>query len=335
MTQPDSELILRNVLVTGASGFIGAHLACRLASMGVAVRGLLRNTSRPVIPLQGVSEVHGDITDVESLKHAVKGVDTVFHSAGMLGPAHAPMEAYRAVNALGTENLIRVCRDQGIQRFVHISSVGVLGPIPPRTNACEGTPPRPQDRYEITKLEGEEIALTAAKEGFPAVIARPAWVYGPGDRRTLKLFRMIARRRFMIIGKADNKQHPVWIQDLVDGLLRCAQVPGIEGRVYHLAGPEILTVEKLCSTIAEAAGVTISPLRPPVALIRTPALLLEKLFSLWGGDPPVDHRKVDFFLVNRAYSIKRAKAELAWNPKMKFAPGVVQTIAWYREKGMV
>ena len=120
---------------------------------------------------------------------------------------------YRLVNAIGTRNLIEACKQAGtVQRFVHISSVGVLGPGKAKEIACEGTPPKPDpgNAYEVTKLEGEEIVLAAAREGFPAVVARPAWIYGPGDTRTLKLFRMIAKRRFFIVGTAQNRrQHPV------------------------------------------------------------------------------------------------------------------------------
>ncbi|MCD4653100.1 sugar nucleotide-binding protein, partial [bacterium] len=195
--------------------------------------------------------------------------------------------------------------------------------------------PRPIDIYEVTKLEGEELALKEAESGFPAVIVRPGWVYGPGDSRTLKLFRMIARKRFLMIGKAPNKQHPVFITDLVEGIIRSAEIVGVEGRVYHLCGPEVMTVNDLCETVAEATGVKLFPFRPPLWAVRWPAWLIGKLFGLWGGDPPVDQRKADFFVINRAYSIRRAKEELGWVPGVKFKNGIKQTVEWYRQQKLL
>jgi nucleoside-diphosphate-sugar epimerase len=337
-SQEKPQRTIRNALVTGASGFLGSHLALRLANQGISVRGLVRGKSsgraQTISDLNaaGVEIMTGDVAGDDSAKNAVRNVDTVFHAAAVLGPAHLPLETYRKINAGGTRCMIEAARNAPeVERFVHVSSTGALGPLNPREVACEGTPPRPDDKYEITKLEGEEIALEASRKGFPAVIARPAWVYGPGDTRTLKLFRMIARRRFMLVGKAQNKQHPVWIDDVVDGLIRCAAVEGIEGRVYHLAGLEILTIEALCRTVADVAGAGLIPFRPPLWLAAAPGIILEKLYSLWGGEPPIDHRKVNFFRANRAYSIRRAKEELDWSPQMSFRQGLEITFDWYRK----
>ncbi len=331
---------IKTCLVTGASGFVGSHLSLKLSQAEhVSVKALLRNPQSPIadqLRSAGINVVPGDITKPDTLDLAMENVDTVFHAAAVLGPAHLSAETYRSVNAEAVRNMIDTCRNHSsITRFVHISSVGVLGPVPPKIRADEGTPPRPKDIYEITKLDGEEHALTAAKTGFPCVIVRPGWVYGPGDTRTVRLFRMIARRRFMVIGKADNKQHPVYIDDLIDGIIKAAQISGIEGRVYHLCGPEILTVNELCQSVAETAGVTLLPFRPPVWSVRGPAWMIGKIWSLFNRHPPVDHRKADFFVVNRAYSIQRAKNELGWSPKVRFKDGIQQTMDWYKVRGLL
>jgi len=322
-------------LVTGATGFLGSNLVRELTRRGIAVRAMVRNSKKIESPgMKGVAWVEGDIATGRGLPAAVTGVDTVLHAAAVLGPAALRPADYRAVNVQGVKNMIAACQTAGcVERFVHVSSVGVLGPLKPRQKACEGTPPKPVDIYEITKLEGEMVALEAAENGFPAVIARPAWVYGPGDTRTLKLFKRIAHKRFFLVGKAQNKQHPVWIEDVVDGMIRCAVVPGIEGRVYHLAGPQSMKVQALCETVADAADVRLCRINPPYWLVMLAAYPLEWLFALWRGNPPLDHRKVDFFRVNRAYSIQRARDELGWEPKMKFSDGIARTLAWYRDNG--
>lgn len=326
-------------VVTGATGFVGSHLALELIRRGESVRGFVRNASLPMaaeLAAAGVELFEGDITDEQAVKAALEGAETVFHAAAVLGPANLDPAVYRAVNSDAVQTVMDACGASGtVTRFVQVSTVGVLGPLPPKTRADEGTPPHPVDIYEVTKLEGEERVLSAVRNGFPAVIVRPGWVYGPGDTRTLKLFRMIARRRFMMIGKAENKQHPVFIDDLINGIILAGTTPDIEGRVYHLCGPEIPTVNELCQKIAHAAGVTLWPLRPPVQAIRMPAWLIGKLFALFGVEPPVDHRKADFFIINRAYSIQRARDDLGWIPVVPFDDGIQKTIQWYRDKGMI
>ena len=324
---------MKTVLITGATGFLGKHLTQRLSGGEFEVRVLIRNKNQANdLSAPNVQVYIGDVTQPETLAPAVQGADTIIHSAGMLGPAHAPIEEYRKVNAEGTQNLIDASRTAGsVERFVQVSSVGVLGPGKPKEIACEGTPPKPTNTYEITKLEGEEIALDAARTGFPAVVVRPAWIYGPGDTRTVKLFRMIAKKRFFIVGKAHNRQHPVYIDDVVSGVIRSAEIQGIEGRVYHLAGPDIVKVETLCQTVADELKVKLPPFRIPRWVVLTPAYAVEMLYSIWGGDPPVDHRKVDFFMIERAYSISRAKKEMGWEPQTRFKDGIAQTIQWYRE----
>jgi 2-alkyl-3-oxoalkanoate reductase len=340
MNQPSAIRDINVCCVTGATGFVGSHLALTLAqNKNITVQALVRNPEKPIVKELRTAGVHifeGDITQPESFNSALDNADTVFHAAAILGPAHIPPDVYRAINADAVQKLIKQCRlHKSITRFVHVSSVGVLGPLPPKQRADEGTPPRPQDIYEITKLEGEEHLLAAAENGFPGVAVRPGWVYGPRDTRTLRLFRMIARRRFLMIGNADNKQHPVYIDDLVDGIIKAAQIRGIDGRVYHLCGPDVLTVNDLCQTVANAAGVSLFPIRPPVWTARTPAWLIGKLWSLFGSTPPIDHRKADFFIINRAYSIQRAKKELDWIPKTRFKDGIEHTIDWYKNHGLL
>lgn len=342
MTQSSATMTreLGRCLVTGATGFVGSSLAITLSKKGINVRGLVRNSGSEKareLAEAGVELHSGDVTQPETLAQAVRDIDTVFHAAAVLGPANLDPKVYRAVNAGGTSAMIAACRsDGGVKRFVHLSTVGVLGPLPEKVRADEGCPPKPEDIYEVTKLEAEELVLDAIRnDRFPAVIVRPGWVYGPGDTRTYRLFRMIARKRFMVIGKALNRQHPIHVEDLVAGILLAAMVTEAEGRVYHLCGPEIITVNELCAEVAEAAGVRLFPFHPPVWTVREPARMIGKIWSLFGADPPVDHRKADFFTIHRAYSIQRAKDELGWVPEIRFADGIRRTIAWYRERKML
>ena len=189
------------VLVTGATGFTGGHLARTLAGKGYAVRALVRDQGRAAALTQsGIELVAGELEDRASLDRAARGVDVVYHIAAIYRQAGLPEARYRAVNATAVRSVIEAAARSGARRVVHCSTVGVHGDIehPP---AGEDAPFRPGDVYQATKVEGEAIARQASADtGIAVVIARPTGIYGPGDRRLLKLFRGVARRRFVVLG---------------------------------------------------------------------------------------------------------------------------------------
>ena len=179
-----------NVLVTGATGFTGGHLARALAARGDRVRALVRRAA-PDLAAAGVELVTGDLERPETLPAALAGVDVVYHVAALYRQAGLPEATYRRVNAESAGWIVRAAAKAGVRRVVHCSTVGVHGDIehPP---ADETAPLRPGDVYQITKLEGERLAqLAAAESGVELVVVRPSGIYGPGDRRLLKLFHLL------------------------------------------------------------------------------------------------------------------------------------------------
>ena len=191
------------VLVTGATGFAGSHLARALASRGDQVRAFQREGARQLDPggpgVPGADIAIGDLRDPESLRRAVQGIDVVYHIAAIYRQAGLSPEVYRAVNATAVGQLVEAAAAAGARRVVHCSTVGVHGDIehPP---ANEDAPLRPGDIYQETKLEGERLARDAGTRlGIDVTIVRPSGIYGPGDRRLLKLFRGVARRRWITL----------------------------------------------------------------------------------------------------------------------------------------
>jgi dihydroflavonol-4-reductase len=323
-----------SVLITGATGFTGGHLARTLAARGETVRALVREPRRAAtLEAAGIALVEGDLARRETLARAVEGVDVVYNIAALYRQAGLPDATYRTVNADAVGWLIDAAARAGVRRVVHCSTVGVHGDIeqPPAT---EDAPLSPGDIYQVTKVEGETIAREAsARQGIELVIVRPSGIYGPGDRRLLKLFRGVARRRFVILGDGKIFYHLTHVDDLVEGFRLAATVPRAAGRTYILAGGEVTTLNELVATIAQEAGVAPIALHLPVWPFWVAGAACEAVCAPLGIEPPLYRRRVDFFTKSRAFDIRRARAELGFQPAVDLRTGVRRTLAWYRDAG--
>jgi nucleoside-diphosphate-sugar epimerase len=324
------------VLITGATGFAGGHLARTLATRGDAVVALVRDPARaPALGQAHVSLVQGDVRDRASLDRAAEGVEVVYHIAAIYRQAGLSEDEYRAVNARAVATVIQAARAAGARRVVHCSTVGVHGDVehPP---ANEDAPLRPGDIYQVTKLEGERAAHeTARAEGIEVVVARPTGIYGPGDRRLLKLFRGVARRTFVVLGNGRIFYHLTYIDDLVEGFRLCGEVPAAAGRTYILAGGEVTTLNELVERIARAAGVAPRRLHLPVWPFWIAGAACEAICAPFGLEPPLYRRRVDFFTKSRAFDITRARRELGYAPAVSLDDGIGRTLAWYRQAGWI
>ncbi len=323
------------VLVTGATGFTGGHLARGLLARGHEVRALVRRpaaaTTRP--GLDGVEVCEGDLRDRASLERAVDGAEVVYHIAAIYRQAGLSAAEYAAVNARAVESLVEVAAASGARRLVHCSTVGVHGDVehPP---ANEDAPLRPGDDYQRTKLEGERLARAAAERtGLELVIARPSGIYGPGDRRLLKLFRGVARRRFVTLGPGEIFYHVTYIDDLVEGFRLCGETPAAAGRTYILAGAEVTRLNELVALIADVAGVRPVRWHLPVWPFWMAGALCEAVCVPFRIEPPIYRRRVDFFTKSRAFDTSRASAELGFRPAVGLREGIGRTLAWYKAEG--
>lgn len=325
-----------SVLVTGATGFTGGHLAQRLARSGFSVRALVRDLDRGShLQSQAIELVHGDVRDPTSLSRAMKGIDTVYHIAALFRQENVTQQEMWAVNAQGVQNMLDAAISAGVKRFVHCSTVGVHGDVknPP---ADEETAYTPGDIYQESKTAGEKIARHYMAEGrLPVVVFRPGGIYGPGDRRFLKLFRSIKKRRFVMIGTGEVLYQLVYIDDLVDGIICCGTVDKAVGNVYILTGEAAMTLNELVAAIAGVVGAPAPRWRVPVTPVYLAGYLCEVLCKPLGIEPPLYRRRVDFFRKDRAFSIEKARRELGYKPEVDLRTGLKRTVEWYEAQGLM
>ena len=323
-----------NILVTGGTGFTGGHLCQRLVDQGHHVRTLARRGSA-VEALQklGVDVMPGDLCDPTSIATAVHGVDLVYHIAALYRQQkEAPRQFWR-INAEAVEHLLAASVQKGVRRFVHCSTVGVHGHIsqPPAT---EDTPFGAGDSYQESKLAGELIAQRYMREGRIGVtIFRPAAIYGPRDLRFLKLFRAIKKGRFVMLGSGEVTYHLVYIDDLIDGIVRCGTEEQASGQIYILGGESYVTLNQLVAMIAEELQVPKPHMRMPLWPVYGLGYICELLCQPFGIEPPLYRRRIDFFKKSRAFDISKAKQELGFRPKMSLKEGLHRTAQWYCDNG--
>jgi nucleoside-diphosphate-sugar epimerase len=295
------------------------------------VRVLVRDPARATaLGDAGLELVAGDLRDASALRSAVQGVDVVYNIAAIYRSAGVPAEEYRAINRTAVGRLVEAASAAGVRRVVHCSTVGVHGDVehPP---ANEDAPLKPGDIYQVTKLEGEQLAReTAGRSGIELTIVRPSGIYGPGDRRLFKLFKNVVRG-FAILGRGDIWYHLTYIDDLVDGFRLCGTHPAAAGHTYILSGPEVTTLNELVAITAEVAGVKPLPLHLPVWPFWMAGAACEALCRPLGIEPPIYRRRVDFFTKSRAFDITRARAEIGYAPSVGLREGIARTLTWYRE----
>ena len=323
-------------LVTGATGFTGGHLARHLAARGHTVRVLVREREKARdFEAAGIDVAIGDLRDRSAVASALSNIDIVYHVAAIYRQAGVSTATYRAVNATAVGEIIEAASQAGVKRVVHCSTVGVHGDIehPP---ANEDAPFRPGDVYQVTKLEGETMAREAGtRTGIEVTIVRPSGIYGPGDRRLLKLFGGVARRRFPMLGRGEIYYHLTYIDDLVEGFRLCGEHPAAANRTYILAGGEVTTLNELVKLVAEVAGVDPPRVHFPVWPVWTAAALCEAVCVPFGIEPPLYRRRVDFYTKSRAFDISRARQELGYAPQVSLREGIARTLAWGRDHGFI
>jgi dihydroflavonol-4-reductase len=316
-------------LVTGATGFIGGHLARRLRSEGRAVRCLVRPMSDtlPLARTGGIELAVGDLRDGASLARAARSADIVYHVA----------VDYGAASTDDVRNLVEACVAEGVKRLVYFSSVAAVGGRPAGEVLGDDTPCRPDTGYGRLKLECETMLLEArAKHGLPVVILRPTAVYGPGEVNFwLPLFQAVHSRRVPFFGDGRNLIGLCYVDNLIDAALLAERTDAAVGRTYVIADERPYTARELIDAVAQACGVQAPRLRIPRPVAVPIAECLDNLARLDLMTPivPFLASNAGRWMTHSPCAITRAASELGYRPRVGLHEGVRATAAWYREQG--
>lgn len=332
----------RPVLVTGGFGFLGGHLVRALAERGRDVRILSRPPrSRTLAPAVGapgafpgsVEVTWGDVRDPDAVAEAVRGCEDVVHLVSNFRSAREDGREAREVNVGGTERVLEASEREGVRHLVHCSTIGVHGDVD-EVPADETTTFRPGDSYQRTKLAAEEkVWEQHRRTGLPVTVVRPISMFGPGDRRMLKLFRMIDAGWFVRVGDGEVYFQPAYVDDVVKGFLLCLGNPAAVGEAFIVGGDEYVTLNRLAEIIGEELGVEWRTVTLPMAPVLAAASVCERLCRPLGIEPPLHRRRVGFYRNDRAFSIEKARRILGFEPDVSLREGVRRTVESYREVG--
>ena len=321
------------VLVTGASGFVGGHVADRFAQAGWRVRCLVRPTSsRRWLASLGAEFALGDVGAGHGLAAACAGCDTVVHAAGLTNAVH-PGE-YQRVNVEGTLRLWAAAEAAGARRFVLVSSLAAAGPSRGAEPQDETAEPRPVNAYGRSKLAGERVVLGV---GGPvqAVVVRPPAVYGPRDADFLALFRAAARGWFPRFGRGPRTLSLVHAVDLAEGIYLAAE-RGAAGRVYYVTDGAAHDLWEMAEGIGAALGRGVRALPVPAAALWLGALAGEAQAALLRRPGVLSFdRLAQFSRTGWTASDARARLELGYRSRYDLPSGLEDTVRWYRGVGWI
>jgi nucleoside-diphosphate-sugar epimerase len=324
-------------LVTGGTGVTGSALVRRLLGEGRRVIVLDNKEGYKTGELRslGAEIVIGTVTDAATVARCMEGVEIVHHVAAAFREMHLPDREYAEINIEGTRIVAEAALKQGVRKFVYCSTCGVHGDVrhPPAT---EDSPIAPSDYYQRTKYEGELVTLACHQRGLPSTILRPNAIYGPGDPgRYYMIFRRVRKGTFPMFGSGKTLYHSLYIDNLIDAFMLAESPDRGLGQAYLIADEHYVEIEDLVRRVARAMGTAVRIPHYPVWPLIVIGHVVEKACKPFGIAPPIFPRRVDWFRLDRAFDIGKARRELGYRPAVDLDEGLRRTYAWYVAEGML
>ncbi|MFO0907119.1 MAG: NAD-dependent epimerase/dehydratase family protein [Isosphaeraceae bacterium] len=269
----------KTIFITGATGLVGSHVVEEALRRGHRVRALVRATSDTRwLDQWGVEKVPGDLEDADALRRGCDGADWVLNCAAKVGD-WGTLEEFRRLNVEALRLLLDAAVDARVERFVHVSSLGVYeGRDHFGTDETVAPAAQSLDAYTRSKVEAEALALEYSRtRGLPVSIVRPGFIYGPRDRTVLpKLLDALRNKRFFYFGSGDQALNCIYVKNLVQGIFLAAEVPSAVGEVFNLTDGQRVTKKQFVGRVAELAGLKPPRRRIPLWLAWTLAVLMER-----------------------------------------------------------
>jgi len=323
------------VLVTGGSGFLGSHVAEQLSAAGHTVRALVRKSSNRAFlsTLRNIEFAEGSVENRASVDDAMKGVDAVVHSAGVVKALNEA--AFFECNTQGTVNLLEaaITHAPNLKRFVHVSSLEACGPSLDK-KPVPVDQQRPVTTYGRSKLAAER-AVIDRKSQLPVVVMRPAAIYGPRDVEIFEAFRAVHRRQYPVIGDGDMLGCYIYGPDCARACIAAIEAPVESGSVYFIDDGEPLTMARaMGQLLPEALGT--SPLVRfgiPFSLLSLASVGVEAYGRARQKAVMLTREKVAMLRHHWVCSSEQTRQELEWAPTVSFREGLSQTAKWYRDNG--
>lgn len=324
----------RIVVVTGATGFVGAWLCRSLAEEGYEVRAVGRRPDPPPLP-GGVVYYQSDLLDEVRLRRALAGADTVVHLAArvhvMRETTPDPLTEFRRINLAGTEVLLREAIGAGAARFVFASTVKVLGDGDDRPLTAL-SPPAPADSYGVSKLEAEAmIRRLAVDRSIDATILRLPLVYGPGMKgNMLRLFRLVDSGMPLPLRLVRNRRSFVFVGNVAEAVRAILVWPAGAGRTFLVSDGRDVSTPELLALIAAALGRRARLLPVPPAMFRLAGRLGDALSRI--VPLPLTSGAVDRLLGSLAIDSSALVDAVGFRPRYSMEEGLRITAEWYRAR---
>ncbi|OGC47188.1 hypothetical protein A2886_00895 [candidate division WWE3 bacterium RIFCSPHIGHO2_01_FULL_42_13] len=339
------ETIMEKILVTGGTGFIGSHLTERLLEQERQVKVLA--LKEPLEPIEkenerlleelGAEIIYGDLRDAESLKEAIKGCDTVFHLAGISRPMAVTDEKYYDVNVKGTENILEAAKAVGVKKFVHVSTVSVLGVSPDGHPLSEDEYQYDGLKYGQTKREGERIALHYHyKHKIPVIVVRPCLVYGPRCLVRLIMFKFVKLGIFPIFDSGEAKMEFAYVDNVVQALLLAEKDGNAVGETFNITDGQPYKIKDVLNTMADELRVARPRLKLHPKVGYYIGVVTEFLSKIVGIFPPFSRTASEWMSKDvNVYECEKAKRLLHYKPTVSLKDGIQKSIDWYKSKGLL
>jgi len=323
------------ILVTGATGFIGSHIARKLVERGEHVKVLLRKSSRTSnIDDIDVERVYGDVMDINSVNEALKGCDTLYHTAGVASFRKEDYQKMEDVNVQGTSNILTAALNAGTKKVVHTSSIAAIGVAPHGGIANEETEYGLDYlgvKYLDTKHRGEQKALELAKQGLPVVIVNPSTVIGTGDIYLSSTAFILWFYKKKFPGYMDGTLNMVDVEDVAEGHILAAE-KGKVGERYIL-GNQNFTLLELFNLLEEVTGVPKPKMKIPYFMALASGYFVERILGMsFPNYSTMDLDSVKLSKFRWHFDCSKAKKELGYSPS-NIEESIRKTVKWFKENG--